>query len=113
MEEFISILDNGLVIKAVVFFFLMRLQSIIIDFITSQTTSVPPGDDDDDESNDNASSSNLELSSLIAMCDIIDDELFQDPPPKEDCPICFLPMPFASGAILDIDFGHICHAVEC
>jgi len=27
-----------------------------------------------------------------------DDELlFQDPPPKEDCPLCFLPMPRASG----------------
>ena len=25
-----------------------------------------------------------------------DDELFQDPPPKEDCEICFLPMPYAS-----------------
>ena len=26
-----------------------------------------------------------------------DELLFQDPPPKEDCPICMLPMPFASG----------------
>lgn len=26
-----------------------------------------------------------------------DDKLFQDPPPKEDCLICMLPMPFANG----------------
>ena len=28
---------------------------------------------------------------------ITDDELFRDPPPKEDCPICMLPMPHSSG----------------
>ena len=29
-------------------------------------------------------------------CDIIsDDKLFQDPPPKPECPICMLPIPFA------------------
>ena len=28
---------------------------------------------------------------------ISDDELFQDPPPKEDCPICMLPIPYALG----------------
>ena len=27
---------------------------------------------------------------------ISDDELFRDPPPKEDCSICMLPMPFAN-----------------
>jgi len=26
-----------------------------------------------------------------------DDKLFKDPPPKEDCPICMLPMPYSSG----------------
>ena len=26
-----------------------------------------------------------------------DDELFQDPPPKEDCQIRFLPMPYSFG----------------
>jgi len=32
------------------------------------------------------------------LCGItINDELFRDPPPKEDCPICMLPMPYASG----------------
>jgi len=29
---------------------------------------------------------------------ISDNELFKDPPPKEECPICLLPMPHASGA---------------
>jgi len=29
--------------------------------------------------------------------DYTDDDLFRDPPPKEDCPICMLPMPHASG----------------
>lgn len=35
--------------------------------------------------------------SLGIFIAISDDKLFQDPPPMEDCPICFLPMPFASG----------------
>ena len=29
---------------------------------------------------------------------ISDDDLFKYPPPKEDCPICFLPMPHSNGA---------------
>ena len=29
---------------------------------------------------------------------ISDNELSKDPPPKEECPICFLPMPFAPRA---------------
>ena len=32
-----------------------------------------------------------------AKDDYTSDKLFQDPPPKEDCPICFLPIPFAMG----------------
>jgi len=28
---------------------------------------------------------------------ISDEELFQDPPPKEECQICYLPMPFSNG----------------
>lgn len=28
---------------------------------------------------------------------VTDDELFRDPPPKEECPICFVPMPFSVG----------------
>jgi hypothetical protein len=29
----------------------------------------------------------------IRAAELRDDALFKDPPPKEDCPICFLPMP--------------------
>ena len=28
---------------------------------------------------------------------LVVSNLFEEPPPKEDCPICMLPMPFASG----------------
>ena len=35
------------------------------------------------------------LSEEMSRIVISDDKLFKDPPPKEDCPICFLPMPFA------------------
>ena len=31
-----------------------------------------------------------------------DDELFKDPPPKEDCPLCFLPMPYADGHVCGV-----------
>ncbi|KAL7525068.1 hypothetical protein ACHAXR_000844, partial [Thalassiosira sp. AJA248-18] len=34
-----------------------------------------------------------EIANLVAKADmLIDDELFQPPPPKEECPICFLPL---------------------
>ena len=33
---------------------------------------------------------------------ISDDKLFADPPPKEDCPICMLPMPHANGGICNV-----------
>lgn len=45
------------------------------------------------------------ISILLVLCTTIyyyikkkisDDKLFQDPPSKEDCPICMLPMPFAN-----------------
>ena len=29
----------------------------------------------------------------IRAAELRDEALFKDPPPKEDCPICFLPMP--------------------
>ena len=45
------------------------------------------------------SCSNIDaLSDEMNRIVISDDELFKDPPPKEDCPICFLPMPYSSGA---------------
>ena len=55
------------------------------------------------------SSSDIDVSDNLGRADISnngigkmaisddDDKLFQDPPPKEDCPICMLPMPHASG----------------
>jgi hypothetical protein len=30
----------------------------------------------------------------LRAAELRDEALFKDPPPKEDCPICFLPMPF-------------------
>ena len=33
----------------------------------------------------------------ITRITIPNDEMFKEPPPKEDCQICFLPMPFSSG----------------
>jgi len=35
------------------------------------------------------------------------DKLFLDPPPKEDCPICMLPMPHASGACGERRIWHV------
>ena len=32
---------------------------------------------------------------MVHVKNISDDELFREPPPKEDCPICMLPMPHA------------------
>jgi len=42
--------------------------------------------------NNTGSNSSAEYS--LAMSD---EKLFADPPPKEDCPICMLPIPYASG----------------
>ena len=33
------------------------------------------------------------ISEKLCSIEITDEELFADPPPKEDCDICFLPMP--------------------
>jgi len=33
----------------------------------------------------------------VVKMDISDEKLFADPPPKEDCPICMLPMPHTEG----------------
>jgi len=46
---------------------------------------------------DNRGSSDIEDTPRKIMNTIPDETLFQDPPPKEDCEICMLPMPFASG----------------
>jgi len=50
-----------------------------------------------DIDNTDAVSAGLERMKISNGADISDDRLFQNPPPKEDCPICFLPMPYAPG----------------
>ena len=45
-------------------------------------------------------SSNADINNIVKDFDskaISDEKLFADSPPKEDCPICMLPMPHASG----------------
>jgi len=46
---------------------------------------------------------------------IPDDILFRDPPPKEDCPLCMQPMPYASGSICGIrsSYQACCGKVLC
>lgn len=34
-----------------------------------------------------------DISHRLGLLEVSDDKLFQDPPPKEDCPICMLPIP--------------------
>jgi len=49
--------------------------------------------------NNETSISNIDVGAIkerFRDIKISDEELFADPPPKEDCDICFLPMPFAS-----------------
>ena len=40
-----------------------------------------------------------------------DKSLFKQPPPKDDCPICFLPMPFANQEVAG--FYHCCGKIVC
>ena len=40
-----------------------------------------------------------------------DDKLFQDPPPKDDCPLCMQPVPFHP-SVCDVGTIHTCHVVE-
>ena len=43
-----------------------------------------------------------------------DDKLFKDPPPKEDCPICMLPMPFDYGMCgVSMAFQACCGKLVC
>ena len=50
------------------------------------------------DGHNNASDINVDDVNMgLGAMNISDDKLFQDPPPKEDCPICFLPMPYTSG----------------
>jgi hypothetical protein len=48
----------------------------------------------------NMGNSTVDIDDIINEVESIaisDEKLFADPPPKEDCPICMLPMPFATG----------------
>lgn len=46
-------------------------------------------------------------------CIISDEELFQDPPPKEDCPICMLPIPFAKECGIAKSYMSCCGKFIC
>ena len=64
-----------------------------------------------DNSNDTTGNCNPDIDTVVESISIVDisnddnnagsyisyQKLFQDPPPKEDCPICLLPMPFSNG----------------
>jgi len=51
---------------------------------------------------------------LGKMSTISDEELFADPPPKEDCAICFLPMPFTTGMFgVDTSYQTCCGKIVC
>lgn len=129
-----SILDYGLSVlttttlytvqfTVLVAFLLLLLQSIT-DFISSQTSSLRDTFMEDiskSNGHDNTPSS-MDLSSFMTMCSMLckrnnvvdDDELFQEPPPKEDCPICFLPMPYSIGISgVDISYQPCCGKMMC
>ena len=56
------------------------------------------------------------VSDILGRLDITnnDELLFQDPPPKEDCPICMLPMPHSSGSCgVHITFMPCCGKILC
>ena len=47
-------------------------------------------------------------------CPVSDDKLFRDPPPKEDCPICMLPMPYTNGMCgVYKTYQHCCGKTMC
>jgi len=72
---------------------------------------------------DGASDSTSRSSGIDAVSDILgrldipnnddDDKLFADPPPKEDCEICMLPMPFHSGGAVKISYQSCCGKMIC
>ena len=50
-----------------------------------------------DDNDTGSSSTTNSVKGVVESMAIYDEKLFADPPPKEDCPICMLPMPFATG----------------
>jgi hypothetical protein len=54
------------------------------------------------------------LSEGFSRVVISDDRLFADPPPKEDCSICFLPIPFSSGdSMIKTEYKPCCGKMIC
>ena len=53
------------------------------------------------------------LSDGFSRIVISDDRLFADPPPKEDCSICMLPIPFSSGSMIKTEYKPCCGKTVC
>ena len=63
---------------------------LIFKDIDCQTSKVESAIRSSDDINDIARN-------ILHKVSIADDNLFREPPPKEDCPICMLPMPYENG----------------
>lgn len=74
-----------------------------------------PSSDDNDSFSSNNSSDNINtITTDINKITITDDELFKDPPLQRDCPICFLPMPYAPGACgVNTSYQLCCGKIIC
>ena len=62
---------------------------------------------------ESAISSNIDVDAIsqkFSKIEISDEELFADPPPKEDCGICFLPM---SGGLISTTYQVCCGKRLC
>ena len=53
------------------------------------------------------------ISKKLASIEISDEELFADPPPKEDCEICFLPMPYSQSCGVHTTYQVCCGKTLC
>lgn len=74
-----------------------------------------PSCNDNDSFSSDASSDNINtITTDINKITITDDELFKDPPLQRDCPICFLPMPYAPGACgVNTSYQLCCGKIIC
>jgi len=69
---------------------------------------------DNDSFSSDASCDNNTITTDINKITITDDELFKDPPLQRDCPICFLPMPYAPGACgVNTSYQLCCGKIIC
>ena len=63
---------------------------------------------------DKKTSKLYEQQKMVHVKNISDDELFREPPPKEDCPICMLPMPYANGVCgINMIYHPCCGKIVC